>query len=291
MYLLFYGGAVLWVSIPWQAYMLLRLPWKVASNTQLQSWPLQKVTWQSGKQRTQLSSLTCLSLDCSGVEGSSSISSQGHWTMEAIMYWVVWDIYEWCLLFHGGAVLRGGRKPIAELPNVAVQTAWWLPSSTSGSMTGPQWNRRSFFHFHHWVIWTDEAWGMNLGYMGNLWIIFAISLRSWEVWGTFIRGFATSSRSSTECNLPPGVAQYDLDHCQVGDYNLGSCGTSMSDICYFFAEQYWETWGNFWKRSVSLLLGVLFVFGFCLLCFALFGFCFGFVTLGYGLTFWKRQSK
>ena len=45
--------------------------------------------------------------------------------MEAwVMNWVIWDIYEWCLLFHGGAVLRGGRKPIAELPNVAVQTAW-----------------------------------------------------------------------------------------------------------------------------------------------------------------------
>ena len=57
------------------------------------------------------------------MEGSSSISSQGHWTMEAIMNWVIWDIYEWCLLFHGGAVLRGGRKPMAELPNVAVQTA------------------------------------------------------------------------------------------------------------------------------------------------------------------------
>ena len=33
-YLLFYGGAVLWVST-W----LLRLPWKEASNTQPQSWP------------------------------------------------------------------------------------------------------------------------------------------------------------------------------------------------------------------------------------------------------------
>ena len=118
-------------------------------------------------------------LDCNGMEGSSSVSSQGLWTMEAwVMNWVIWDIYEWCLLCHGGAAQRGGRKPIAELPNVAVQTAWWLPSSTSGSMTGPQWNRRSFFHFHHWVIWTDEAWGMNLGYMGNLWVIFVISLRS-----------------------------------------------------------------------------------------------------------------
>ena len=196
------------------------------------------------------------------------------------MNWVIWDIYEWCLLCHGGAVLRGGRKPIAELPNVAVQTAWWLPSSTSGSMTGPQWNRRSFFHFHHWVIWTDEAWGMNLGYMGNLWVIFAISLRSCtEGYGGHLYVVLLHHRRVVLSGTStPGVAQYDLDHCHVGDYNLGSCGTSMRDICYFFAEQYWEAWGNFWKRSVSLLLGVLFVFGFCLLCGALFGFCLVIVT-------------
>ena len=220
-------------------------------------------------------------LDCNGMEGSSSVSSQGHWTMEAwVMNWVIWDIYEWCLLCHGGAVLRGGRKPIAALPNVAVQTAWWLPSSTSGSMTGPQWNRRSFFHFHHWVIWTDEAWVWS-------WVI-------WEIYVLYLlflceavlRGMGDIY--SWFCHIiaelywveppPPGVAQYDLDHCHVGDYNLGSCGTSMRDICYFFAEQYWEAWGNFWKRSVSLLLGVLFVFGFCLLCGALFGFCLVIVT-------------
>ena len=193
---------------------------------------------------------------------------------------VIWDIYEWYLLCHGGAVLRGGRKPIAALPNVAVQTAWSLPSSTSGSMTGPQWNRRSFFHFHHWVIWTDEAWVWS-------WVI-------WEIYVLYLlflceavlRGMGDIY--SWFCHIiaelcwveppPPGVAQYDLDHCHVGDYNLGSCGTSMRDICYFFAEQYWEAWGNFWKRSVSLLLGVLFVFGFCLLCGGLFGFCLVIVT-------------
>ena len=90
-------------------------------------------------------------LDCNGMEGSSSISSLGHWTIEAwVMNWVIWYIYERCLLCHGGAVLRGGRKPIA---------AWWPPSSTSGSMAGPQWNRRSFFHFPQLShLWTDEAW-------------------------------------------------------------------------------------------------------------------------------------
>ena len=116
--------------------------------------------WEVSVQATASGTTLCKTLlDCNGMEGSSSISSLGHWTMEAwVMNWVIWYIYEWCLLCHGGAVMRGGRKPIAALPNVAVQPAWWPPSTTSGSMTGPQWNRRSFFHFPHWVIWTDEAW-------------------------------------------------------------------------------------------------------------------------------------
>ena len=212
------------------------------------------------------------------------------WLMMAawVMNWVIWHIYEWCLLCHGGAVLRGGRKPIAELPNVGVQTAWWLPSSTSRSMTGRQWNRRSFFHFHHWVIWTDEAWGMNLGYMGNLWLIFAISLRSCtERYGGHLFVVLLHHRGVVLSGTHPRV--WLNTTCHVGDYNLGSCGTSMRD-CYFFAEQ-WEAWRNFWKRSVSLLLGVLFVFGF--VCFVVL--CLVFVWwlwhLGYCLTFWKRQSK
>ena len=43
-------------------------------------------------------------------------------------------------------------------------------------------------------------------------------------------------------------------------YDIGLCGTSMSGSCYIIAEQYWEAWGLFWKRSVSLcFLGVLLV--------------------------------
>ena len=50
-------------------------------------------------------------------------------------------------------------------------------------------------------------------------------------------------------------------------YDIGLCGTSMSGICYIIAEQYWEAWGLFWKRSVSLcILGVLFGFGCCVVC-------------------------
>ena len=128
----------------------------------------------------------------------------------------MWDTYEWYLLFHCGAVLRGkctdnsvrhylvqnftglqwnGRKffhflsrsldygsmsyELGYMVHLWVVSAMsWRSSTerrkktyscttqrsctaclvTSGSMTGPQWNRRSFFHCPHWVIWTDEAW-------------------------------------------------------------------------------------------------------------------------------------
>ena len=50
-----------------------------------------------------------LLLDCSGMEGASSrflIESSGLWKQE-LWHWVMWDIYEWYLLHHRGAVLRG----------------------------------------------------------------------------------------------------------------------------------------------------------------------------------------
>ena len=50
-----------------------------------------------------------LLLDGSGIEGASSsfiIGSSGLWKHE-LWPWVIWDIYEWYLLFHCGAVLRG----------------------------------------------------------------------------------------------------------------------------------------------------------------------------------------
>ena len=72
---------------------------------------------------------------------------------------------------------------------------------------------------------------MQLGYMGNLCVIFAISLRSCtERYGGHLfvvlphhRGVVLSGTSTPGCG---------------SIYNLGSCGTSMKDICYFFAEQY-----------------------------------------------------
>ena len=71
---------------------------------------------------------------------------------------------------------------------------------------------------------------MQLGYMGNLGVIFAISLRSCtERYGGHLfvvlphhRGAVLSGTSTPGCD---------------SIYNLGSCGTSMKDICYFFAEQ------------------------------------------------------
>ena len=50
-----------------------------------------------------------LLLDYSGMEGASSsfpIESSGLWKQE-LWHWVKWDIYEWYLLHHREAVLRG----------------------------------------------------------------------------------------------------------------------------------------------------------------------------------------
>ena len=61
--------------------------------------------------------------------------------------------------------------------------------------------------------------------------------------------------------LLPDSSMSHLDY-ESRIYDIGLCGTSMRGICYIIAEQYWEAWGLFWKRSVSLcFLGVLFGFG------------------------------
>ena len=82
-----------------------------------------------------------------------------------------------------------------------------------------------------------------------------------------------------------------LSHLDYGStsYDLGLCGTSMSGICYIIAKQYWEAWGLFWKRSVSLcILGVLLGFG-CFgrgwLVFCCLVFCVGWWHLGFCLTY------
>ena len=66
--------------------------------------------------------------------------------------------------------------------------------------------------------------------------------------------------------LLPDSSLSHLDY-ESRSYDIGLCGTSMSGICYIIAEQYWEAWGLFWKRSVSLcFLGVFFGFGFSVVC-------------------------
>ena len=65
----------------------------------------------------------------------------------------------------------------------------------------------------------------------------------------------------------PGVAQYDLYHCHLSGLWLWNLWDIYEWYCYFIAKLYWEAWGLFWKRSVSLFLrGVLFLVG-CLLVF------------------------
>ena len=125
---------------------------------------------------------------------------------------------------------------MVELPNATGRletSTWWSPSSSSGFTTWPQWNGRSFFQDHLWVIWTTEA-----GITTFLWfLVFALWLllsqwfsclaqfhlrgrgwtnfsplfndwddtgppptstsRLWVTWDIYV-GFAMTSRSSTE---------------------------------------------------------------------------------------------
>ena len=93
--------------------------------------------WEVSVQATASGTTLCKTLlDCNGMEGSSSISSLGHWTMEAwVMNWVIWYIYEWCLLCHGGAVLRGGRKPICSPWRHLQVRVWCMPTASTGVST------------------------------------------------------------------------------------------------------------------------------------------------------------
>ena len=131
-------------------------------------------------------------------------------------------------------------------------------SSLLETITGLQWKGRSLFQFLSDSSVSPLNYGSrsyDIGYVGHLWVV-----------------FATSSRSSTERNLQPqGRLNSTWTIVSVGDYDLGLCGTSMIGFCCFIAEQYWEAWGLFWKRSVSLfLLGVVLGSGFCVV--VVFGF-------------------
>ena len=94
---------------PGKPAWLLHLPWKEASNTQLQFWPFQNVTVQTGKQHTMNSFIVVGVFYWAAVVWKEllPVSSLGHLDYGSMSYDLGWDIYEWYLLFHGGAVLRG----------------------------------------------------------------------------------------------------------------------------------------------------------------------------------------
>ena len=95
------------------------------------------------------------------------------------------------------------------LPHWQAAAAWW---ESRLQMTGPMGERMELCFFP-----ATEHTGLHNVHP------------TWA--GTFVLAALGAS-------FPGKLAQFDLDHCHVGDYNLGSCGTSMTDICCFFAEQY-----------------------------------------------------
>ena len=174
-----------------------------------------------------------------------------------------------------------------------------------------------FIAVQYWgVIWTMEAWVMTLGYVGHLWVVFAILWRSStesEYSLASLHGcFTCRGRRQVILNYNPGpsrMLQYrvasstrwtlsslsgsftglqwwwkellpvsSLGHLDYGSmsYDLGLYGTSMTIICYFMAEQYWEAWG----LSESVVFHVFYLvscwfLGVCwCLCWVLFFLCF-----------------
>ena len=173
-------------------------------------------------------------------------------------------------------------------------STWWPPSSSSGFTTWPQWNGRSFFQDHLWVIWTTEA-----GITTFLWfLVFALRLLLSQ-WFSCLAQFHLRGRGWT--NFAPLFNDWDDTGPPPTSTSTLSHMGHLCGICYDIAKQYWAAWGLFfWKRSVSpsflgVFLGCLFCFwlGFgCWFC------CLGFVledtwlfALTYSPTCGNSQSK
>ena len=122
---------------------------------------------------------------------------------------------------------------------------WWSSSSSSGFTAWPQWNGRTFFQDHFWVLWTTEA-----GISTFLWfLVFALWL--YYLNGSpALRSFIyvdVGEPTSHPCSMTGMIQDHHLPALQ----DFESLGTTMSGICYDIAKQYWAAWGLFWKRSVS----------------------------------------
>ena len=162
----------------------------------------------------------------------------------------------------------------------------------------PQWNYMSFFHGFLWAIWVYTLRGFighHVGEPADRWrstdtdvSVEAMGMQQtlcpWWNYPTLqnkldsstrwtlssllgsITGLQWNGRSSSRSII-------ESSGLRKQDYDLGLYGTSMSGICYSIAKQYWEAWGLFWERSVSLcFLGVILGFVGCsvvvVLCFA-----------------------
>ena len=90
----------------------------------------------------------CLSLDYSG--------------KHELWPWVMWNIYDWYLLFHCGAALRG---------KCTNNSVWHYLEQ---NFTGLQWNGRKFFRFLSESL-DYESISYGLRYMGHLWLVSAVS--------------------------------------------------------------------------------------------------------------------
>ena len=105
--------------------------------------------------------------------------------------------------------------------------------------------------------------------VGYQWAVYATTLRSIvKSWLDILLRLLLSQWSSSDMNFQPlGWLNTTCTIVTCSGLWLWDLWDIYEWYCYFIAKLYWEAWGLFWKRSVSLFLrGVLFLVG-CLLVF------------------------
>ena len=100
----------------------------------------------------------------------------------------------------------------------------------------PQWNGRSFFQDHLWVIWTTEA-----GIKTSLWFRVCAFWLLLPQWYYCLAQFHLRGRGWTNFSLL-FITGMITDHHLHSLQDFESLGTSICGICYDIAEQYWAAW-------------------------------------------------
>ena len=152
--------------------------------------------------------------------------------------WIMWDICEWYLLFYG-------------------EQYWeWVFSGKPAWLLHLPWKEASNTQLQSWLF-QNVTVQTGKQHTMNSFIIVGVFYWTAVIWK----------------ELLPVSSLGHLD-CGSMSYDLGLYGTSISGICYFMAEQYWEAW----RLSESVVFHVFYLvscwfLGFCWCLFWVLLFC------------------